>query len=265
MFAGSVCGEYAMIDLHGQVALVTGSSRGIGRATALRLAEAGADVIVNFVTSQSAAEQVANEISQLGRRVAVVKADVSAPEDVASMMEFVGSRFERLDILVSNAASGGFRLLMDANPRNFEAAMNTNVRALLGLVQGARKLLGHGPQRSRVVALSSHGSHRALPAYGLIGASKAALESLVRHLALELGNDGINFNVVLAGLVETDSTRLLPHANAIFEAVQLRTMVGDRKLTADDVAQAVLFLCSSMSDLVQGQTLVVDGGEGIRG
>lgn len=254
-----------MIDLHGQVALVTGSSRGIGRACALRLAEAGADVIVNYVTSQTAAEQVADEISQRGRRVAVVKADVSAQEDIASMMEFIGSRFERLDILVSNAASGGFRNLMDASPRNFEAAMNTNVRALLGLVQAAQPLMGKGPARSRVVALSSHGSHRALPSYGLIGASKAALESLVRHLALELGNSGINFNVVLGGLVETDSTRLIPHAAAIFEAVQLRTLVGDRKLTPDDVAQVVLFLCSSLSDLVQGQTLVVDGGVGIRG
>src|SRR6476619_4144417 len=127
-----------MIDLSGNVALITGASRGIGRATALRLAEAGADVIVNYVTSQSAANEVAREIQQQGRRAATVKADVSEPDDVAAMLEFVRERFGRLDVLVSNAASGGFRQLMDATPKHFENAMNTNVRALLLLVQAAR-------------------------------------------------------------------------------------------------------------------------------
>ena len=130
-----------MVGLNGQVALVTGSSRGIGRASALRLAEAGADVIVNFVTSQAAAEEVAGRIQQLGRRAAVVKADVSEYEDVQAMLAFVRERFGRLDIVVSNAASGGFRPLMDSTARHFEAAMNTNVRALLYLVQAARDLL----------------------------------------------------------------------------------------------------------------------------
>src|SRR4029450_6310247 len=126
-----------MIDLSGKVALVTGSSRGIGRACAVRLAEAGADVIVNYVTSRSAAEEVAREISNLGRRTALVKADVSEQDDVVSLMDFVRDTFGRLDILVSNAATGGFRALLATNPRHFEAAMNTNVRALLYLVQAA--------------------------------------------------------------------------------------------------------------------------------
>lgn len=254
-----------MIDLSGNVALITGASRGIGRATALRLAEAGADVIVNYVTSQSAATEVAREIQQLGRRVATVKADVSEPDDVAAMMDFVRERFGRLDILVSNAASGGFRQLMDASPRHFENAMNTNVRALLLLTQAARPMLERSEGRAKVVAISSHGSHKALPAYGLIGASKAALESLVRHLALELGNRGVNVNAVLAGLVETDSTRGLPNSSDFFRAVNERRMTGGRPLLPRDVADAVLYLVSPLSDLVQGATLVVDGGEGITG
>ncbi len=254
-----------MIDLSGNVALVTGASRGIGRATALRLAEAGADVIVNYVTSQSAAGEVAREIQQQGRRAATVKADVSEPDDVAAMLEFVRERFGRLDILVSNAASGGFRQLMDATPRHFENAMNTNVRALLLLTQAALPLLERSEGRAKVVALSSHGSHKALPAYGLIGSSKAALESLVRHLALELGDRGVNVNAVLAGLVETDSTRGLPNSDDFFQAVNDRRMTGGRPLTPRDVADSVLFLASSLSDLVQGATLVVDGGEGITG
>jgi enoyl-[acyl-carrier protein] reductase III len=252
-----------MIDLSGNVALVTGASRGIGRATALRLAEAGADVIVNYVTSQSAASEVARDIQQLGRRVATVKADVSEPDDVAAMMEFVNDHFGRLDVLVSNAASGGFRPLMDASPRHFENAMNTNVRALLLLTQAARPMLERSEGRAKVVAISSHGSHKALPAYGLIGASKAALESLVRHLALELGSRGVNVNAVLAGLVETDSTRGLPNSSEFFRAVNERRMMGGRPLLPRDVADVVLYLASSLSDLVQGATVVVDGGEGI--
>lgn len=254
-----------MIDLEGRVALVSGASRGIGRATAIRLARAGADVIVNYLTSLSAANEVAAEIASLGRRAATVKADISQPEDIESMLKFVGEQFGKLDILVSNAASGGFRPLMQATPKNFEATMNTNVQSLLLLTQAALPLmLGTGPRR-KVIALSSHGSHRALPAYGLIGASKAALESLTRHLALELGNQGINFNVLLAGLVETDSTRSFPESDRLFKAVAERRLVSGRSLTADDVADSVLFLSSPLSDLIQGQTLVIDGGETLHG
>ncbi len=212
-----------MIDLTNQVALVTGASRGIGRATALRLAQAGADVIVNYVTSGSAAKEVADAICSLGRRAATVKADVSEPEDIASMLEFVGNAFGKLDILVSNAASGGFRSLLTATPRHFEATMKTNVQALMLLTQAALPLMqrgerspGHATQDNCFVEpwIASR-----FAAYGLIGASKAALESMVRHLALELGNQGINVNVVLAGLVASDSTRNFPESQKIFQAI----------------------------------------------
>jgi enoyl-[acyl-carrier protein] reductase III len=258
-------GELIVIDLSGKVALVTGSSRGIGRACARRLAEAGADVVVNFLTSHTAASSVAGEIQAMGRRAAVVKADVSELEDVQSMIEFVREHFGRLDILVSNAASGGFRSLLDATERHFTATMRTNVLPLMTLAQAARDLLERTEGRAKIIALSSHGSHRALPHYGLIGASKAALESLVRHLALELGPRGINVNCVLAGLVETDSTRGLPGSESLFAAVQARQLTGPRSLAPAEIADAVVFLASSLSDQVQGHTLVVDGGEGIRG
>jgi enoyl-[acyl-carrier protein] reductase III len=130
----------------------------------------------------------------------------------------------------------------------------------LYLVQAAIDLLADRPERTKVIGLSSHGSHLALPMYGTIGATKAALEALMRHLALELGGRGINFNVVKAGLVETDSTRRLPGADAMFAGRQRRSLVGDRVLEAADVADAVLFLASRLSDLVQGETLTVDGG-----
>lgn len=252
-----------MIDLKGRVALVTGGSRGIGRACALKLAEAGADVAVNYVTSQSAANEVAEKIRAMGRRAAVIKADVSEQEDVSSMLEFVGQTFGRLDVLVSNAATGGFRPLLDTSPRNFEAAMNTNVRSLLFLVQAAMPLLERKEGRAKVITLSSHGSRIAIPMYGMIGTSKAALEGLVRQFALEIGDKGVNINVVLAGLVDTDSTRRFPNAEEVFAGARKKTMVSGRSLTADDVAGAVLYLASPLADLVQGQVLIVDGGEGI--
>ena len=252
-----------MIDLSGRVALITGGSRGIGRACALRFAEAGADIIINYISSRSAAMEVAEEINAMGRRPYVIKADVSEEDDVTSMMDFVREKIGQLDILISNAATGGFRPLLAANARHFHNAMNTNALALVLLVQRALPLLEQTAGRGKVIAISSHGAEMALPWYGLIGGSKAALESLVRHLTLEVGDRGVNVNVVKAGLVETDSTRVIPNAEAMFARRREKTMMGDRMLLADDVANACLFLASPLSDMVQGETLTVDGGAAV--
>jgi enoyl-[acyl-carrier protein] reductase III len=252
-----------MIDLSGKVALVTGSSRGIGRACAVRLAEAGADIVINYVTSQAAAMEVAEEIRAMGRRVAVIKADVSELDDVNTMVEFIAETFGQLDILVSSAASGGFRPLLATTVRNFESTMKTNVMAMIQLVQASVKLLEKSDGRGKVVAISSHGSHMALPFYGVIGGSKAALESFARHFALELGARNINVNIVKAGLVATDSTMKLPYSEEIFAARKYRSMTGDRVLEAEDVADAVLYLSSPLSDMVQGETLTIDGGTAV--
>ncbi|QDU76349.1 Enoyl-[acyl-carrier-protein] reductase [NADPH] FabL [Bremerella volcania] len=252
-----------MIDLTGKMALVTGSSRGMGRACALRLAEAGADVIVNYVTSRSAAMETAKEIRAMGRRSFVVKADVSQKDDVESMMEYIGEHIQQLDIIVSNAATGGFRPLLAANEKHFENTYHTNVLAMLYLVQAGMPLLEKSKGRAKVIGISSHGSDMALPWYGLIGSSKAALESLARHLTLEVGDKGVNVNIVKSGLVETDSTKRLPGADQMFAHRKDKTMMGDRMLSIEDIANAVIFLASPLSDLVQGETLVVDGGAAV--
>ncbi|WDI40982.1 SDR family oxidoreductase [Bremerella sp. P1] len=252
-----------MIDLTGKMALVTGSSRGMGRACALRLAEAGADVIVNYVTSRSAAMETAKEIRAMGRRSFVVKADVSQKDDVESMMEYIGEHIQQLDIIVSNAATGGFRPLLAANEKHFENTYHTNVLAMLYLVQAGMPLLEKSQGRAKVIGISSHGSDTALPWYGLIGSSKAALESLARHLTLEVGDKGVNVNIIKSGLVETDSTKRLPGADQMFAHRKDKTMMGDRMLSIEDIANAVIFLASPLSDLVQGETLVVDGGAAV--
>ncbi len=252
-----------MIDLNGKVALVTGSSRGIGRACAIKLAQAGADVIVNYVTSRAAAMEAAVQIDRLGSRAYVVKADVGEEDDVESMVEFISKSIGRLDIIVSNAATGGFRPLLASNTRHFHTTMNINVLSLVYLTKATLPLLEKGPDRGKVIAISSHGSHMALPMYGLIGGSKAALESIARHLTLEVGDRGVNVNVVKAGLVDTDSTRRIPFSDRMFAQREANTMVGDRELTPEDVANTVLFLASPLSDLIQGETITVDGGAAI--
>ncbi len=245
-------------NLSGKVALVTGGSRGIGRACALQLARCGADVAVNYVASESAAREVAEQVRELGCRAITVKADISERQDVEAMMEFVQSTYGRLDILVSNAATGGFHPLLTSTDANFDAAINTNTRALLLLVQAGLSLLKASGGDARVIAISSEGAVRALPSYGLIGASKAALESLVRGLALEAGPLGIKFNAVRAGFVLTDSSRALTEA---WKQLTESFPIAPPQLTPDDVAQTVLFLASDLSRATQGQIIVVGSAD----
>jgi len=252
-------------ELVGKKALITGASRGIGRATAIRLAKAGAEVAINFVSNEPAARAVAAEIFALGGKAILIKADVSEETDVRQMFTDLEERWGNLDILVSNAASGGFRPLMAATARNFDAAMHTNVRALMLLVQSAMPMFLKSTGNRKVVALSSHGSHRALDDYALIGASKAAIESLCRHMALEFGPQGINFNCLLAGLVLTDSTKGISDVEQAHQESNARMLVGEgRVLLPIDVADVIHFLVSPASDLIQGQVITVDGGMSLR-
>lgn len=249
-----------MIDLTGKVALVTGGSRGIGRACALRLAQAGADVAVNYLTSRNAAEEVAGVVTVLGRKTLVVKADVSEAEDVAGMAEAVREHLGGLDILVSNAATGGFRPLLESSTEQLRHAISTNVEALLHLLRAFAPLLTNRAERSKVIAISSHGARFALPGYGLVGLTKAALESVVRQAASELGDRGVSVNAVVAGGVETDSLRMMPGHEELLETAASRMCVGERRLNADDVADVVVLLASPLADMIQGQCVVVDGG-----
>ncbi|WP_235908321.1 SDR family oxidoreductase [Roseiconus nitratireducens] len=251
-------------DLDGRRALVTGASRGIGRAIALQLARQGASVAINFLNSEADAVATAEQIDAVGRDVMLVRADVSCREDVSAMVEQVVDAFGGLDIVVSNAAAGGFRDLMELTPVNLEATLRINSASLLWLVQAAAESLSASSRHGKVIAISSHGAHWAVPHYGAIGASKAALEALIRHLALELGDRGINFNSVLPGIIATDAVATMPGVESLIDAATQRMMVGERKLCEQDVADLVAFLAGPRSDLIQGQTIVIDGGVSIR-
>ncbi|MGA7277616.1 MAG: enoyl-[acyl-carrier-protein] reductase FabL [Desulfocapsaceae bacterium] len=250
-----------MFNLTGRVALVTGGSRGIGKAIAIRLAEHGMDIVVNYVRHKQDAQKTAAEVEQRGQRCLLVKANVAKEADVSTMFEAISEAFGSLDVLVSNAASGVLKPVLELTERHWNWAMDINARALLSLVQHGMPLMKRG---SRVIAVSSLGSIRAIENYTTVGASKAALESLVRHLAVELGPRGIRVNTVSAGAVDTDALKKFPNRDLILETAIKRTPLG-RLVTPDDVADVTLFLCSNLSNMIQGQVVTVDGGYAIMG
>ncbi len=250
-----------MYELKGKIALVTGGSRGIGRAIAVRLAEHGVDLIVNYVRHRKDAEQTLTAVEKAGRRCLLVKANVANGDDVKSMFATIDREFGRLDILVSNAASGVLKPCLELTERHWDWAMDINARAFLFLVQHGVPLMGAG---SKVIAVSSLGAVRAIENYTIVGASKAALESLVRHLAVELGKKGINVNTISAGVVDTDALKKFPNRDTILTTALARTPLG-RLTTPADVADVALFLCSPFATMIQGQVIIVDGGYAIQG
>lgn len=250
-----------MFDLQNRVALITGGSRGIGRAIAIRLAEQGADIIVNYLRHKRDAAETVAEVEKFGRRCLLVKTNVASSQDVEKMFAVIAAEFGQLDILVSNAASGVLKPALELTERHWNWAMDINARALLTLVQRGLPLMRPG---GRVIAVSSLGSIRAIENYTTVGASKAALESLVRHLAVELGGLGINVNTISAGAVDTDALKHFPNREEILNAAMAKTPLG-RLTTPEDVANIALFLCSELSSMIQGQIITVDGGYAIRG
>jgi enoyl-[acyl-carrier protein] reductase III len=245
-----------LIDLRGRRALVTGGSRGIGRAIAVRLAQAGADVAVNYLRNKGPAEETAAAVRAAGRKTLLLKGNVADADTHEGMFDAIRDEFGGLDVLVSNAASGVIKPAMELTLKHWHWTMDINAAALLPLVQRAVPLMRDGGQ---VIAVSSLGAVRAIPQYAAVGASKAALESLVRHLAVELAPRGIRVNAVSAGVVDTDALKHFPNRAQILEESARRTPAG-RLVEPDDVADVVLWLASSLSHMVIGQTITVDGG-----
>jgi enoyl-[acyl-carrier protein] reductase III len=236
--------------------LVTGGGRGIGRAIALRFADEGARVFVNFFVNREAADKTAREIELRGGMAHLVQADVKDPAEIRRMFEDVRRVAGRLDVLVCNAASGVLRDALALSSKHFDWVLSTNARPLLLAAQEAATLMSGG---GRIIALSSLGSHRVIPGYAAVGVSKAALEALTRYLAVELAARGITVNTVSAGAVDTEIWRAIPDGEALLAAARARTP-GGALVTAEAVAETVFFLASPAAHAIQGQTLVVDGG-----
>jgi enoyl-[acyl-carrier protein] reductase III len=239
-------------------ALVTGGSRGIGRACALSLAARGADIALSYVENREAAEATAADIRALGRQAVVVQADAGDAEANVALVDAAVEALGPLRRLVCNAANGTFGLVDDLSVEDWDYTMAAHSRALLVLAQRASLSMRENGGGS-IVAISSLGARRVYDAYSAFGTAKAAIESLTRYLAVELGPYGINANSVVGGVVLTDLFKAIPEWRAIAaasaERAPLRTV-----LDPEDVAAAVAFLLSPEAHRITGQSLVVDAG-----
>ena len=240
------------MSFDGASVFVTGGSRGIGRAISLRFAELGAArVAIGYLRNDRAAEAVAEELRAAGAEPLLVRGNVSSDRVVSEAAEL-----GPFDAVVHNAATGVIRPALETEDKHWDWTVSANARALLALARGLVPGMREG---SSFVGISSLGSTRVLENYVLVGVSKAALEAVVRYLAVELAPRGIRVNAVSAGVVETNALDHFPNREQMISESLARTPAG-RLVEPADVADAVCFLCSPAAEMVRGQTLVVDGG-----
>src|SRR4030042_1721983 len=245
------------MDLSGKVALVTGSARGIGRAIALKLAEAGADIAVNDITAAAGPlEEVVGEIKALGRRAMAVTADVSSSADVNPMVEAVAAAYGRIDILVNNAGVTRDQLIMRMTDEDWDTVLNIDLKSAFLCT---RAVLRHMMKQrwGRIVSIAS--------VVGMVGnagqanyaSAKAGIIGLTKSIAKEVGSRGITANAVAPGFIETRLTEQLDEKQR--QALMHRIPLG-RVGTPRDVAEAVAFLASEEAKYITGQVLGIDGG-----
>jgi len=235
--------------------LVTGASRGIGRATAVELARRGWDVAIGYLRNVDAAESVAEDVRQQGRRALLAPCNLAKREDCTDLMHQLQREVSALHGLVHCAGLGALSPTLETRPGRWQLTWDTHVGALLHLLAEARPMLASG---SGVVALSSLGARSVMPGYASIGTMKAALESLVRYLAADLAPHGIHVNAVCGGPVDTDSLR------SFDTFAQLETE-SSRRPSARlgqpmDLAPVIAFLLSPDAQWIRGQVIVADGG-----
>ena len=245
-------------ELKGKVALVTGASRGFGRAISLRLAAEGMKLVLNCRRSVSEAQSVLAEIEALGGEAMVVRADVGDEDKITSMFEAVQARFGGVDVLVANASFGIPGLLMDSKSKYWDVTMDSTAKSLFLMAQKAVPLMKNN--WGRIISVTSYGGQRVLEGYGVVGVAKGAVEALTRALSVELASKGILVNGVMPGLADTKSFRAIPGAEASLEKIAAQTPAG-RVVTPEEVANVVAFLCSDQSQMIVGQFIVIDGGK----
>lgn len=246
----------ALYNFSGKIALVTGGSRGIGRAIALELAACGADVILTFWRRRSAAREVTGLIEGMGRRALALRADIGNIDEMKQLFADVREQWGHIDFYINNAASAIMKPLFQLEKPHWEYIINTNLTATLNCCREAYALMPEG--RGVMVMLSSQGSQRYLTGYGGLGACKAAIESLARSLAVELA-PGVNVNTVCGGIIETESLKALKDYARMKDFWVERSPMG-RVGQPADLARVVAFLCSDDACWIRGQTIVVDGG-----
>ncbi|WP_456464154.1 SDR family oxidoreductase [Persephonella sp.] len=250
-------------ELDGKLAFITGGSRGIGRAIALKLAEMGADVIINYYKNKEKAEETVKEIEEKGVKGYAIQGDFGNKEDIDRVFNEIKEKFGYLDIFVSNAVAsgrevvGGFAPFLRLKERGTRRIFDITVMGFIWSVQKAVPLMED--REGKIIAISSTGTRDYMPNYAIHGAAKSALEALVRYAAVELGEKGINVNTVSGGPIDTEAIQLFPNYEEVKEGTVKLTPLG-RMGMPEDIAGVVGFLCTPDAKWIQGQTIVVDGG-----
>ncbi len=244
------------MQIEGKIAFVTGASRGIGRAIALTLAAAGADVAINYAGNTAAAEEVASEIRKMGRRALILQGDVSQTEAAASMLEAVIAEFGRCDILVNNAGITRDGLLMRMKEEDWDAVLNTNLKGVFNCTKAALKYMMK-QKSGKIVNIASVVGVMGNAGQANYAAAKAGCIGFTKSVAKEVASRGITVNAVAPGLIATDMTSVLPEKVVEEMAAGIPLKRAGQPL---DVAKAVLFLVSDDAAYITGQTLNVDGG-----
>ncbi|HTO70611.1 MAG TPA: 3-oxoacyl-ACP reductase FabG [Myxococcota bacterium] len=243
-------------ELAGRVALVTGGSRGIGRAIALELARAGATVVFTYVSNAEAAAETEKAIAEAGGKGRAQRCDVADHDAVEALVARILQEHDRLDIAVNNAGIARDQLILRMKPEDFDAVIATNLRGAWSVCRAATKPMLKR-RAGRVINLSSVVAQMGNPGQSNYAASKGGVEALTRSLAREVGSRGITVNAVAPGFIDTDMTRDLP--DAAKQALAERIPLG-RLGTAEDVARVVRFLASDAAGYVTGQVIHVNGG-----
>ncbi len=241
----------------GKVALITGGSRGIGRAITQKLSSQGADVVINYFRKKSSAEAAAEEARKNGVNAHIIKANIGEEEKINQIFAEIKEKFGRLDILVNNAASGVPRSALELDAKGWDWTMDINAKAALLCSQQAAELMTNG---GKIVNISSLGSHLVLPKYAAVGISKAALEAITRYLAVELAPKGISVNGISASAVKTEALKVY------FEGMEnrtLKTIPAGRMVEPQDIAGLVSFLCGEEAFMIRGQIIIIDGGRSL--